>query len=127
MFTSSGAWTAAAGLEAAEGRLRSADSLEAAAESLGPAAGCVAAAENLGPTGGLETVAAYELDLITAGEAAAQGSSGPNAAAVDSAPGAADGSSVFEQTALGSSTAASFERWKVTPSASTTQTGPACP
>eukprot|EP00964_Phaeocystis_antarctica_P068146 scaffold41287_cov48-Phaeocystis_antarctica.AAC.1 len=79
MFTSSGAKTAA-GLEAAEERLRSAESWEAAAESLGPTAGCEAAAENLGPTGGLETAAAYELDLITAGEVAAQEGSESSAA-----------------------------------------------
>ena len=64
MFTSSGVRTAA-GLKAAEERLWSVESWE---ESLGPAAGCEAATENLGSTGGLETAAAYELDLTTAGE-----------------------------------------------------------
>ena len=85
MFTSSGVRTAAAGLEAVEGRLRSAESWEAAAENLGPTGSLESAVENLGPTGGLETAAAYELDLITAGEAAAQQGSGSSAAVATAA------------------------------------------
>ena len=150
MFTSSGARTAAAGLEAAEERLRSAESWEAAAESLGPAAGCEAAAENLGPTGGLETAAAYELDLITAGEAAAQQGSGSSAAVATAGSGASAGAAtsdaaIVAAAALDAAAATShagsiaFERitsalasassfWtKRTPSASTALTGPVRP
>ena len=88
MFTSSGVRTAAVGLEAAEGRLRSTESWEAAAESLGPVAGCEAVAENLG---GLETAAAYELDLATAGEAAARQGAGSSAAVATASSGAGAG------------------------------------
>ena len=96
MFTSSGAETAA-GLEAAEERLRSTESWEAAAESLGPVAGCEAAVENLGPTGRLVTAAAYELDLITAGEAAAQLGSRSSATA---GPGAGAGAATSDAAAV---------------------------
>ena len=78
MFTSSGVRTAATGLEATAERLRSAGSWEAAAE-------------NLGPTGGLETAAAYELDLATAGEAAARQGAGSSAAVATASSGAGAG------------------------------------
>eukprot|EP00964_Phaeocystis_antarctica_P060260 scaffold35916_cov68-Phaeocystis_antarctica.AAC.9 len=137
MFTSSGVRTAAAGLEAAEGRLRSAERWEAAAE-------------NLGPTRGLETAAAYELDLITAGEAAAQQGSGSSAAVATAGSGASAGAATsdaatvvavaldaaaatshagsiaFERIASALASASSF--WtKRTPSASTALTGPVRP
>jgi len=146
MFTSSGARTAAAGLEAAEERLRSTESWEAAAESLGPVAGCEAAVENLGPTGRLVTAAAYELDLITAGEAAAQlgsrssATAGPGAGAgaatsdaaavvataLDAAATSDAGSIAFARiaSALASASSSSMKR---TPSASTALTGPVRP
>eukprot|EP00964_Phaeocystis_antarctica_P020653 scaffold11422_cov71-Phaeocystis_antarctica.AAC.4 len=147
MFTSSGAETAA-GLEAAEERLRSTESWEAAAESLGPVAGCEAAVENLGPAGRLVTAAAYELDLITAGEAAAQlgsrssATAGPGAGAgaatsdaaavvataLDAAATSDAGSIAFERVALASASAlASSSSMKRTPSASTALTGPVRP
>eukprot|EP00964_Phaeocystis_antarctica_P071387 scaffold43556_cov68-Phaeocystis_antarctica.AAC.3 len=134
--TSSGMRTAAADLEAAEGRLRSAES-------------CEAAAENLGPTRGLETAAAYELDLITAGEAAAQQGSGSSAAVATAGSGASagaatsDGAAVvaaaldaavtsdagsiaFERIASALASASSF--WmKNMPSTSTALTGPVRP
>ena len=149
MFTSSGVRTAAAGLEA-EGRLRSAESWEAAAENLGPTRSLESAVENLGPTGGLETAAAYELDLITAGEAAAQQGSGSSAAVATAGSGANAGAATsdaaivaaaaldaaaatshagsiaFEQIASALVSASSF--WtKRTPSASTALTGPVRP
>ena len=148
MFTSSGARTAAAGLEAAEERLRSTESWEAAAESLGPAAGCEAAAENLGPTGRLDTAAAYELDLIMAREAAAQlgsrssatagsgagaGAATSDAAAVvatalDAAATSDAGSIAFERIALALAPAlASSSSMNRTPSAWTALTGPVRP
>ena len=134
MFTSSGAETAA-GLEAAEERLRSTES-------------CEAAVENLGPTGRLVSAAAYELDLITAGEAAAQlgsKSSAPAgsgagagaatsdaatvvATALDAAATSDAGSIAFERIALASALAlASSSSMKRTPSASTALTGPMRP
>ena len=99
MLTSSGARTAAAGSEAAQERLRSAESWEAAAENLGPAAGWGGAAENLGPTGGLETAAAYEVDLTTAGEAAARQGSGSSAAVATAGSGAAAASAATSDAA----------------------------
>ena len=96
MFTSSGVRTAAAGLEAVEGRLRSAESWEAVAENLGPTGSLESAVENLGPTGGLETAAAYELDLITAGEAAAQQGSGSSAAVATAGSGASAGAATSD-------------------------------
>ena len=86
MFTSSGVRTAATGLEATVERLRSAGSWEAAAE-------------NLGPTGGLETAAAYELDLTTAGEAAAQQGSGSSAAVATAGSGASAGAATSDAAA----------------------------
>ena len=150
MFTSSGARTAAAGLQAAEARLRSTESWEAAAESLGPVAGCEAAAENLGPTERLVTAAAYELDLITAGQVAAQlgsrssatagsgvgtGAATSDAAAtavvataLDAAATSDAGSIAFERIALASASAlASSSSMKRTPSAWTALTGPVRP
>jgi hypothetical protein len=127
MFTSSGVKTAAAGLEAAVERLRSAESREAAAEGLGR-------------TEGLER---YELDLITAGEAVAQqgsrsgaavataGAATSDAAAVlaatlDGATTSDAGSIAFERIASASASASSF--WmKRAPSASTALTGPVRP
>ena len=96
MSTSSGVKTVAAGLEAVEGRLRSAESWEAAAENLGPTGSLESAVENLGPTGGLETAAAYELDLITAGEAAAQQGSGSSAAVATAGSGASAGAATSD-------------------------------
>eukprot|EP00964_Phaeocystis_antarctica_P003203 scaffold1708_cov51-Phaeocystis_antarctica.AAC.3 len=138
MFTSSGVRTAAAGLEAAEGRLRSAGGWEAAAE-------------NLGPTEGLETAAAYEMDLTTAGEAAAQQGSGSTkgdatvgaapagsgagagaatldaaavvAAALDAAATSDAGSTAFERIA----SASAWFSMKRAPSASTVLTRPVRP
>ena len=146
MFTSSGARTAAAGLEAAEERLRSTESWEAAAESLGPVAGCEAAAENLGPTGRLETAAAYELDLITAGEAAAQlgsrssapaGSGAGAGAATSDAAATAVVATALDATDTSDAGFIAFERiasalvssssMKRTPSAWTALTGPVRP
>ena len=135
----------AAGLEAAEARLRSAESCGKLRQSLGPAPGGEAATENLGPTGGLETAAAYELDLITAGEVAAQegsessaavatagsgvgtGAATSDAAAVVDAAATSDaGSIAFERIASASASASSF--WmKRAPSASTALTGPVRP
>ena len=150
MFTSSGARTAAAGLEAAEGRLRSADSLDAVEESSGPAADWGGAAEGLGATEGRETAAAYEMDLTTAGEAAARQGSGSSAAvatagsdagagvatsdaaavvaALDAAATSDAGSIAFERIALASASAlASSSSMKRTPSAWTALTGPVRP
>ena len=148
MFTSSGARTAAAGLEAAEGRLRSADSLDAVEESSGPAADWGGAAEGLGATEGRETAAAYEMDLTTAGEAAARQGSGSSAAvttagsgtgagiaasdaaavvaALDAAATSDAGSIAFARiaSALASASSSSMKR---TPSASTALTGPVRP
>ena len=141
IFTSSGVRTAAAGLEPAEGRSRSAGGWEAAAE-------------NLGPTEGLETAAAYEMDLTTAGEAAAQQGSGSTkgdatvgaapaglgagagaatldaaavvAAALDAAATSHAGSIAFERIASALASASSF--WmKNMPSTSTALTGPVRP
>ena len=125
MFTSSGVGTAV-GLEDAEGRLRSAES-------------CEAVAENLGPTEGLETAAAYELDLITAGEAAGSsaavataglgtdaGASTSDAAAADAAATSDAGSIAFERIASASASASSFWMKRV-PSTSTALTGPVRP
>ena len=122
MFTSSGVGTAAAGLEAAVERLRSAESREAAEEGLGR-------------TEGLER---YELDLITAGEAVAQqGSRGSGAAVATTSPATSDaaavlaatsdaGSIAFERIASASASASSFWMKRV-PSASTALTGPVRP
>ena len=119
MFTSSGARTAAAGWEAAEGRLRSTESLEAAAESLGP--GEVAAHE------GLESSAA----VATAGSGAGAGAANSDAAAVvatalDAAVTSDAGSIAFARiaSALASASSSSMKR---TPSASTALTGPVRP
>jgi hypothetical protein len=128
VFTSSGVGTAAAGLEAAVERLRSAESWEAAAEGLGR-------------TEGLETAAANELDSITAGEAVAAGSSGAAvatagsatsdaaavlAATLDGATTSDAGSIAFEWIASASASASSF--WmKRAPSASSALTGPVRP
>ena len=151
MFTSSGVKTAAAGLEAAVERLRSAESREAAAEGLGRTEGLETAAayeldltaEGLGRTEGLETAAANELDSITAGEAVAQqgsrsgaavataGAATSDAAAVlaatlDGATTSDAGSIAFEWIASASASASSF--WmKRAPSASTALTGPVRP
>jgi hypothetical protein len=125
MFTSSGVRTAAAGLEAAVERLRSAESWEDAAEGLGR-------------TEGLGRAAAYELDLITAGEAVAQqGSRGSGAAVATTSPATSDaaavlaatsdaGSIAFERIASASASASSFWMKRV-PSASTALTGPVRP
>ena len=68
------------------------------------------------------------MGFITAGDAAAQGGSGPCASAVDVVSGAAaDGSSAFERTALGLNAAASFAGKKAMPPTLTMRTGPACP
>ena len=130
MFTSSGVRTAAAGLEAAVERLRSAESREAAAEGLGRSEG-------------LEIAAANELDLITAGEAVAQQGSGASAAVATAGAATSDaaavlaatldgattsdaGSIAFERIASASASASSF--WmKRAPSASTALTGPVRP
>ena len=148
VFTSSGVGTAAAGLEAAVERLRSAESWEAAAEGLGRTEGLETAAayeldltaEGLGRTEGLETAAANELDSITAGEAVAAGSGAAvatagsatsDAAAVlaatlDGATTSDAGSIAFEWIASASASASSF--WmKRAPSASTALTGPVRP
>ena len=87
MFTSSGVRTAARGLEAAAERLRSTGSWEAVAESLAR-------------TEGLETAAAYELDLITAGEAAAQQGSGSSAAVATAGSGASAGAATSDAAAV---------------------------
>ena len=120
MFTSSGVGTAV-GLEDAQGRLRFAGS-------------CGAVAENLGPTEGLETAAAYELDLITAGDLIVAGSSAAvtttsDAAAVvatalDAAATSDAGSIAFEGIASASASSFSMKR---APSASTALTGPVRP
>ena len=111
MFTSSGVGTAV-GLEDAEGRLRFAES-------------CAAAVESFGRTEGLETAAAYELDLITAGDLIAAGS---DAAAVvtalDAAATSDAGSIAFEGIASASASSFSMKR---APSASTALTGPVRP
>ena len=91
MFTSSGVRTAAAGLEAAVERLRSAESREAAAEGLGR-------------TAGLETAAAYELDLITAGEAVAQQGSRSGAAVATAGLATSDAAAVLAATLDGATT-----------------------
>eukprot|EP00964_Phaeocystis_antarctica_P088383 scaffold56230_cov51-Phaeocystis_antarctica.AAC.2 len=87
MFTSSGVRTAARGLEAAAERLRSTGSWEAVAESLAR-------------TEGLETAAAYDLDLITASEAAAQQGSGSSAAVATAGSGATSDAAAVVAAAL---------------------------
>jgi hypothetical protein len=126
MLTSSGVRTTAASLEAAVERRLS-------------------AAESLGRTEGLETAAAYELDLITAGEAVAQQGSRSGAAVatagaatsegdaaavlaatLDGATTSDAGSIAFERIASASASASSF--WmKRAPTASTALTGPVRP
>jgi hypothetical protein len=124
MLTSSGVRTTAASLEAAVERRLS-------------------AAESLGRTEGLETAAAYELDLITAGEAVAQQGSGSGAAVATASAATSDaatvvaaalnaaatsdaGSIAFERIASASASASASSFWmKTVPSASTALTGPA--
>mgnify|MGYP004272360129 CR=1 FL=1 len=138
MFTSSGVRTTATGLEPAVERLRSAGSWEAAAESLGR-------------TESLATAAAYELDLVTAGGAAAQQGSGSSAAvatadsgasagaatsdaaatvaaALDAAATSHAGSIALERIASASASASASSFWmKRAPSASTALTRPVRP
>ena len=92
----------------------------------------------------METAAAYELDLITAGEAVAQKGSGSGAAVATAGAATSDaatvvaaalnaaatsdaGSIAFERIASTSASASVSSFWmKRVPSASTALTGPAC-